>query len=41
MPGVAEAFAARVAPAFTAAHKRDFADRHEVRRALSADPMWQ
>lgn len=38
LPGVKSAFDARVAPAFRAEHGRDFADRHEVRRALMRDP---
>ena len=41
MPGVAEAFATRVEPAFTRREKRGFADRHEVRKELVKDPMWQ
>jgi ubiquinone/menaquinone biosynthesis C-methylase UbiE len=41
MPGVKEAFDARVEPAFKKANKRDFKDRHEVRKALTADPMFQ
>lgn len=41
MPGVAEAFEARVKPAFEQREKRTFSDRHDVREALSADPLWQ
>lgn len=41
MPGVAEAFEARVAPAHEKETGKPFADRHEVRRALTGDPMWQ
>jgi SAM-dependent methyltransferase len=41
MPGVKEAFDARVEPAFNKAHKRGFKDRHEVRKALLEDPMFQ
>jgi ubiquinone/menaquinone biosynthesis C-methylase UbiE len=41
MPGVKEAFEARVEPAFKKAQKRGFKDRHEVRKALLADPMFQ
>ncbi|GGY38572.1 class I SAM-dependent methyltransferase [Parvularcula lutaonensis] len=41
MPGVAEAFEARVRPAFEAAEGREFANRHEVRKALAKDPAWQ
>lgn len=41
MPGVGEAFEARVQPSFQKETGRDFKDRHEVRRALTQDPMWQ
>ncbi len=41
MPGVADAYGARVEPAFRKTNSRDFADRHEVRKALLADPMFQ
>ncbi len=41
MPGVAEAFEARVKPAFESLEGRSFEDRHEVRKALSRDPSWQ
>ncbi len=41
MPGIAEAFETRVRPAFERAQDRPFADRHEVRKALSKDPLWQ
>jgi SAM-dependent methyltransferase len=41
MPGVKEAFDARVRPAFEKAEKRGFKDRHEVRKALLRDPMFQ
>jgi len=41
MPGIAEAFEARVQPAFERSSGRSFADRHEVRKALTKDPMWQ
>lgn len=41
MPGVGEAFEARVKPAFERQNKRAFKDRHEVRKALAADPVWQ
>jgi SAM-dependent methyltransferase len=41
MPGVAQAFEARVKPAFESAEKRPFKDRHEVRKALTKDPMFQ
>jgi ubiquinone/menaquinone biosynthesis C-methylase UbiE len=41
MPGVKEAFDTRVEPAFRAATKRPFANRHEVRKALVQDPMFQ
>lgn len=41
MPGVKEAFDARVMPAFKQAKGRSFKDRHEVRKALLNDPMFQ
>lgn len=41
MPGVKEAFDARVEPSFKKANKRAFKDRHEVRKALLQDPMFQ
>jgi ubiquinone/menaquinone biosynthesis C-methylase UbiE len=41
MPGVADAFEARVKPAFERQEKRGFEDRHEVRKALARDSMWQ
>lgn len=41
MPGVAEAFASRVEPGFRVKMGRAFKDRHEVREALTHDPMWQ
>ncbi|MEO0981029.1 MAG: class I SAM-dependent methyltransferase [Pseudomonadota bacterium] len=41
MPGVAEAFEGRVEPAFEKENKRPFKSRHEVRKALTKDPMWQ
>lgn len=41
MPGVADAFDGRVAPAFEKTKGRPFQDRHEVRRALTQDPMWR
>ncbi len=41
LPGVAEAFSARVEPAFRAANGRGFAGRGEVRRALQADSAYQ
>jgi SAM-dependent methyltransferase len=41
MPGVKAAFDARVEPQFKNANKRTFTDRHEVRQALTKDPMWQ
>jgi SAM-dependent methyltransferase len=40
VPGVKAAHEARVVPRFTAAHGRLPADRHEVRRALLADPAF-
>ncbi len=41
MPGVSEAFDARVEPAFKKSEGRDFRDRHEVRKALLRDPLFQ
>jgi ubiquinone/menaquinone biosynthesis C-methylase UbiE len=41
MPGVAEAFATRVEPNFKKKKGRAFKDRHEVRKALAEDSMWQ
>jgi SAM-dependent methyltransferase len=41
MPGVALAHDRCVAPAFRKTNGRDFKDRHEVRKALLADPMFQ
>jgi SAM-dependent methyltransferase len=41
MPGVREAFEARVEPRFRKAEKRAFKDRHEVRKALLTEPMFQ
>ena len=41
MPGVGEAFEARVEPAFTRKQDRGFKTRHEVRKALIKDPMFQ
>ncbi|MFN3959061.1 MAG: methyltransferase domain-containing protein [Parvularculaceae bacterium] len=41
MPGVKEAFDARVEPSFRNAQGRGFTDRHEVRKALTKDPMFQ
>lgn len=41
MPGIAEAFEARVKPAFEKQAGRPFKDRHEVRKALTKEPMWQ
>lgn len=41
MPGVAEAYAARVEPAFRQAHGRPPNHRREVRKALAADPLHQ
>ena len=41
MPGVGEAFDARVEPAFKKKKKRNFESRHEVRKALLEDPMFQ
>ncbi len=41
MPGVAEAYAQRVAPAFAKAHKRKPRHRSEVRKALAEEPLYQ
>ncbi|MCG8442468.1 MAG: class I SAM-dependent methyltransferase, partial [Caulobacterales bacterium] len=41
LPGVVKAHDVRVAPAHKRRAKRAFADRHEVRRALLKDPMFQ
>ncbi len=41
MPGVKEAFEGRVKPAFRKAKGRAFKDRHEIRKALLDDPMFQ
>jgi ubiquinone/menaquinone biosynthesis C-methylase UbiE len=41
MPGVKEAFDARVAPSFAAREGRGFADRHEVRRELLSEPAFR
>ncbi len=41
MPGVKEAFDARIEPKFVAANGRGFKDRHEVRRALLKDTLFQ
>ncbi|MEM9899514.1 MAG: class I SAM-dependent methyltransferase, partial [Pseudomonadota bacterium] len=41
MPGVGEAFDARVEPSFKKREERDFQSRHEVRKELINDPMWQ
>ena len=41
MPAVAEAFSARVEPAFEKEEGRGFKSRHEVRKALSKDRAWQ
>ena len=41
MPGVAEAYAARVEPAFQQAHGRPPSHRREVRKALAAEPLYQ
>jgi SAM-dependent methyltransferase len=41
MPGVKEAFDARVEPMFRKAEGRGFKDRHEVRKALTKDPIFQ
>jgi SAM-dependent methyltransferase len=41
MPGVRDAFEGRVAPAFRKKERRDFKDRHEVRKALLGDTLFQ
>ncbi len=41
LPGVMKAYETRVEPAHRAAKKRPFKDRHEVRKALLKDPMFQ
>ena len=41
MPGVKQAFDMRVEPAFESKNGRTFKDRHEVRKALTQDPMFQ
>lgn len=41
MPGVKQAFDMRVEPAFEAKNGRGFKDRHEVRKALTQDTMFQ
>jgi ubiquinone/menaquinone biosynthesis C-methylase UbiE len=41
MPGVKDAFDARVEPMFKKAQKRGFKDRHEVRKTLLKEPMFQ
>ncbi len=41
MPGVSDAYHARVAPAFEQAHGHPPRDRWEVRRALAKDPIYQ
>ncbi|MEM9705276.1 MAG: class I SAM-dependent methyltransferase [Pseudomonadota bacterium] len=41
MPGVKSAFDKRVEPQFKKSNNRDFKDRHEVRRALLKDSMFQ
>ncbi|MBI1392774.1 MAG: methyltransferase domain-containing protein [Alphaproteobacteria bacterium] len=41
MPGIKDAFDARVEPAFRRKKERGFRDRHEVRKALLKDPMFQ
>lgn len=41
MPGVAEAFESRIEPAFKKAEKREFQDRHEVRKSLLKDTIFQ
>ena len=40
VPGVKNAYEARVAPAFARANGRPLADRHEARRALIGDPAF-
>jgi SAM-dependent methyltransferase len=41
MPGVAKAYETRVAPSFQKKNGRPFKDRHEVRKALLAEPAFQ
>ena len=41
MPGVGEAFESRVQKTFRKQNNRDFVTRHEVRKALISDPMFQ
>ncbi|MFC7290292.1 class I SAM-dependent methyltransferase [Hirschia litorea] len=41
MGGVAEAYQTRVEPEFKEENGRGFKDRHEVRKALTKDPMFQ
>ena len=41
MPGVKQAFDHRVSPDFQKKEGRDFQSRHEVRRALLQDPIFQ
>lgn len=41
MPGVKRSFDARVQPAFEATQHRAFKDRHEVRKALTLDTIFQ
>lgn len=41
MPGVGEAFESRVQKTFHKQNNRDFVNRHEVRKALINDPMFQ
>ena len=41
MPGVAKAYQVRVEPSFKQKNGRPFKDRHEVRKALMGDPMFQ
>lgn len=41
MPGIGEAYEARIKPAFEKKEKRGFKDRHEIRKALVKDPVWQ
>jgi len=41
VPGVRAAYAARVEPAFAAAHGRPIATRHEARKAMLDDPAFQ
>ncbi|MBU6406936.1 MAG: class I SAM-dependent methyltransferase [Alphaproteobacteria bacterium] len=41
MPGVAKAFEVRVEPSFKKNNSRPFKDRHEVRKALLNEPMFQ